>query len=299
MTNRTSVRNKYKAALGVLIGLVTTISALSVGTASAATQRSYMLLYSEKGTFSRVKIQLTGSTVDKVCGGTLNAANSYSYTKKLAKNRPLRLKCNAVGGSSNGDYYQVSFYKGTSTTPSLTIANVDLDADHPTTCTTVSPHDGANKLPGACPSGGDTVHKHDVLLTGCVNSGNTCSAAPTGLGIHKRISGHASINLASNDWTGNANMSKYFCHGTVSMQYKDSANRVPAKGTFKGTLHYHVASSANPSSHCTVKFKHAADLNSATQYTVSVSLPSTTYFNPNPAFTEPRTYQQIATFTTR
>jgi hypothetical protein len=121
----------------------TDLSSASTAVASTkkktTTKKGYLLVFSQSGRYSKVKIQLAnpGSTAH-TCGGALTANNSYTLTKNLPKKVDSKAKtisypaarysCTSTNGSES---YQVSLGKG-----STFIAAQSVDVE-PGYCTMV------------------------------------------------------------------------------------------------------------------------------------------------------------------
>lgn len=269
------------------------LDALS-GHASAVTQsRTYMQIYSQQGTYTRVKIQAVNISDDAhVCGGSLTAANSHTYIKRLSKTRPIKLNCSAV---SNPASYTVTFYKGKSASPSSVVASgVDVNSGH---CTVINPSAvpasaTISGLTNACPAAvlPETITKHDVTSHVCVNnSSGNCVNSTTNLNARRGIRGHITLT-EDTPWDGDQNMSKYFCSGTVSYTYHDN-QRNTDQGPYTAKLKY-KSSGTGTFGRCIANIgRDASKLSVAGNYTINTSYGGNSYLNASA--------QASATFTTK
>lgn len=266
---------------------------VSLGTAGAATTRTYMQIYSEAGTYSHVTIKLIDNTSSPddshYCGGALTSTNSHTVTKRLTKYSPLRVSCSAVDGTNL--YYKVSYFKGRSSTPVRVHPTVNVDSGK---CTVIHPATPAflGSTANTCPPISDTISaKHNVVSRTCLkDAASNCVSDVSNVSALHGVTGIVTLK-EDVPVDGDSNMSKNFCIGKVQYTYHNNAKNTD-QGPYYASLRFKISETAT-SDYCAAKIGHnSSKLNLNTSYTVTAQYNVTNIYLNQPS-------ASTATFTTK
>lgn len=220
---------------------------------TAKTKTGALVIYSQKGRFDSVKIQIVAADVKThKCGGAFSDSKDY-VTRKLPAKAPLKISCSAVSG--NGQY---ALYFGKHGKFPSNYVGVNVDGGY---CTFVHKDPDSTRLAaivkGKCTGASSENDSPKKLATGM-------RVLPK-LGTNKKtITGYVEVNSPNEDLT------RVQCAGQVSVN--TGAN------VYNLALKYARVKSGN--SYCVAKINLGGASVTPGTYTLKASFPGNDYLNP-------------------